>query len=44
MRAFLEGFREMRCITTDAEITEINAGIGVMRQRLRAWLEQERGS
>lgn len=43
MRAFLEGFREMRCITPDAEITEINAGIGVMRQRLRAWLEQGRG-
>lgn len=42
MRAFLEGFREMRCITPDAEITEINAGIGVMRQRLRAWLEEGR--
>lgn len=43
MRAFLDGFREMRCITPDAEVTEINAGIGVMRQRLRAWLEQGRG-
>jgi hypothetical protein len=43
MRAFLEGFREMHCITPDAEITEINAGIGVMRQRLRAWLEHGRG-
>jgi hypothetical protein len=43
MRAFLDGFREMRCITPDAEITEINAGIGVMRQRLRAWLEEGRG-
>jgi hypothetical protein len=43
MRAFLDGFREMRCITSDAEITEINAGIGVMRQRLSAWLEQGRG-
>lgn len=40
MRAFLEGFRDMRCITLDAEITEINAGIGVMRQRLRTWLEE----
>lgn len=40
MRGFLDGFREMRCITPDSEITEINAGIGVMRQRLRAWLEQ----
>ena len=39
MRAFLEGFREMRCLTPDAEITEINAGIGVMRARVRAWLE-----
>ncbi|MCM8731552.1 hypothetical protein ACFO8O_11345 [Hephaestia sp. GCM10023244] len=43
MRAFLDGFREMRCVTPDAEITEINAGIGVMRQRLRAWLEQGPG-
>ena len=43
MRAFLDGFREMRCVTPDAEITEINAGIGVMRQRLRAWLERGRG-
>lgn len=43
MRAFLDGFREMRCITPDARITEINAGIGMMRQRLRAWLEQGRG-
>jgi len=42
MRAFLDGFREMRCVTPDAEITEINAGIGVMRQRLRLWLEQGR--
>ena len=44
MRAFLEGFREMRSITPDAEITEIDAGIGVMRQRLRIWLEQGRGA
>jgi hypothetical protein len=43
MRSFLEGFREMRCVTPDAEITEINAGIGVMRQRLSLWLEQGRG-
>lgn len=42
MRAFLEGFREMRCITPDAEITEISAGIGIMRARLRAWLEEGR--
>ena len=42
MRAFLEGFGEMRCITPDAQITEINAGIGVMRQRLRSWLEAGR--
>lgn len=44
MRALLDGFREMRCITPDAEITEVNAGIGVMRQRLRVWLEDGRGS
>lgn len=42
MRAVLEGFREMRCITPDAKITEINAGIGVMRARLRTWLEEGR--
>lgn len=42
MRAFLGGFREMRCVTPDARITEINAGIGVMRARLRAWLEEGR--
>lgn len=42
MRAFLGGFREMRCITPDARITEINAGIGIMRARLRAWLEEGR--
>ena len=34
----------MRSITPDAEITEIDAGIGVMRQRLRIWLEQGRGA
>lgn len=28
--------------TFDAEVTEINAGIGVMRQRLRGWLEEGR--
>lgn len=43
MRAFLDGFREMHCITPDAEVTEINAGIGVMRQQLRIRLEQGRG-
>lgn len=42
MRTFLGGFREMRCITPDARITEINAGIGIMRFRLRAWLEEGR--
>jgi hypothetical protein len=42
MRAFLGGFREMRCVSQDARVVEINAGIGVMRQRLRAWLEEGR--
>jgi hypothetical protein len=39
MRGFLGGFRELGCVTPDARVVEINAGIGVMRQRLRAWLE-----
>ena len=30
-------------VSPDAEVTEINAGIGVMRQRLRSWLEAGRG-
>lgn len=40
MRAFLGGFRELRCVAPDARITEINAGIGVMRQQVRGWLEE----
>lgn len=40
MRSFLAGFRELRCVTPDARIVEINAAIGVMRQHLRAWLEE----
>ena len=40
MRSFLAGFRELRCVTPDARVVEINAAIGVMRQRLRAWLEE----
>ena len=39
MRSFLGGFRELRCLSPDARVVEINAGIGVMRQRLRAWLD-----
>ena len=39
MRGFMAGFVEMRCVTADARVTEINAAIGVMRQRLRAWLD-----
>ncbi len=40
MRSFLDGFRDLRCVVPDARVTEINAGIGVMRHRLRAWLEE----
>lgn len=40
MRGFVEGFRELRCVAPDARITEINAGIGFMRQQIRAWLEE----
>lgn len=42
MRSFLAGFREMDCIAPDARIVEINAGIGIMRRRLRAWLAEAR--
>lgn len=42
MRAFVGGFREMGCVLPDARLVEINAGIGVMRARLRAWLEDGR--
>lgn len=38
MRAMLGGFRDMRCVTPDATLTEINGPIGIMRRRLRAWL------
>lgn len=34
----LGGFRDMRCVTPDAVVTEINGPIGIMRRRLRAWL------
>lgn len=40
MRSFLDGFRELRCVAPDAHVTEINAGIGVMRQQVRGWLEE----
>lgn len=42
MRSFVAGFREMRCVTLDSRVIEINAGIGVMRQKLRAWLDEVR--
>ncbi|MYZ47886.1 hypothetical protein [Propylenella binzhouense] len=38
MRAMLGGFRDMRCVTPDAVVTEINGPIGIMRRRLRTWL------
>ena len=40
MRSMLGGFRDMRCVTPDAVVTEINGPIGIMRQRLRAWLNR----
>ncbi|MBB3989462.1 hypothetical protein GGR19_000867 [Croceicoccus naphthovorans] len=40
MRAFLDGFRNLRCIAPDARITEINGPIGIMRQQIRGWLEE----
>ncbi|UBS33921.1 hypothetical protein LBX01_04685 [Altererythrobacter sp. N1] len=40
MRAFLDGFRDLRCVAPDARITEINGPIGIMRQQVRGWLEE----
>lgn len=40
MRSFLGGFQNLRCVAPDARITEINAGIGIMRQQVRGWLEE----
>jgi hypothetical protein len=38
MRAMLEGFIGMGCVSGDAHIVEINEAIGRMRQELRLWL------
>jgi hypothetical protein len=38
MHALLEGFIDMRCVSADARIVEINGPIGRMRQELRRWL------
>ena len=40
--SWLPDFRVMRQVATDASVTVINAPIGIMRARLRAWLAQER--
>lgn len=40
LEAFLPEFKRLGCVTPDARVTIINAPIGVMRQRLRAWLEE----
>jgi hypothetical protein len=38
MRAMLDGFIDMGCISADARIVEINGPIGRMRRELRLWL------
>ena len=38
MRAMLEGFIDMGCVSADARIVEINGPIGRMRRELRLWL------
>jgi hypothetical protein len=38
MRAMLEGFIDMGCVSADARIVEINGPIGRMRCELRLWL------
>jgi len=40
--SWLPDFRAMRQVAADAPLTVINAPIGLMRARLRAWLAQER--
>jgi len=40
--SWLPDFRAMRQVAADAPLTVINASIGLMRARLRAWLAQER--
>ncbi len=40
--SWLPDFRVMRQVAADASLTVINAPIGIMRARLRAWLAQER--
>ncbi|WP_011579016.1 MULTISPECIES: hypothetical protein [Chelativorans] len=43
MRAFLSGFQRMGCVAPDARIVEISAPIGIMRQRMVAWLNDPQG-
>jgi hypothetical protein len=38
MRALVKGFIDMGCVSTNAQIVEINGPIGRMRQQLRRWL------
>jgi hypothetical protein len=38
MRAMLDGFIDMGCVSVDARIVEINGPIGRMRRELRLWL------
>ena len=38
--SWVPDFRVMRQVAADAPVTTINASIGVMRARLRAWLAQ----
>ena len=40
MRSFVEGFRREKCLPRSARVVEINGPIGLMRQSLRAWIEQ----
>jgi len=41
MRSFIGGFQSLGHITKEARIVEINGSIGVMRKKLRAWLDEE---
>jgi hypothetical protein len=38
MRAWLKGFIDMRYVSSNARIVEINGPIGRMRHELRLWL------
>ncbi|PZR90865.1 MAG: hypothetical protein DI537_17465 [Stutzerimonas stutzeri] len=41
MRSFIPEFIRLKAMTEDVTITEINDTIGLMRRRMRQWIEEE---